>query len=196
MNQERLTQTLELIDAYNRDDPNLETHAGETVAREWLYGQRMSAWLQRMYPDASEIQQIAARAQHIGRWKIPRDQYEKNRVGYLEWRTRLYSFHADLAAEIMQKTGYDADSINQVKKILKKRGLRKEPDSQSIEDVACLVFLESYFLEFVHDYGDEDKIVSIVQKTWKKMSPTAHQAALRLDLPPAAAALVQKALQA
>ena len=192
----RLEQAIQLIDQANREDPNREVVDGQEYPKEVLYSERMSAWLEKLRPDASEVLQIAARAQHVKRWVIPRNQYPKTRVGYLEWRTGLYTFHADTAAEIMAQCGYDQTSIDQVKRILKKRGLKKEPDSQLIEDIACLVFLESYFSDFVKDYGDENKIIEIVQKTWKKMSPEAHEAALAMNFPENVAPLVQKALAA
>ncbi len=187
-------KAIQLIDQANSEDPNRESFNGRDYPKELLYSQRMSAWLEKLRPDASELLKIAARAQHIRRWKIPRSEYPQTRVGYLEWRTGLYSFHADNAAEILLQCGYDEKSIQTVKRILKKRGLKKDPDAQAVEDVACLVFLESYFSDFVTDYGDEDKIISIVQKTWKKMSPHAHEAALGMDFPENAARIIQKAL--
>jgi Domain of unknown function (DUF4202) len=185
---------IRLIDQANREDPNLERWEGVDYPKELLYSERMTAWLEKLKPDASDLLKIAARAQHICRWMIPRSLYPKTRVGYLEWRTRLYSFHAEKAAAIMAQCGYDDPSIKAVKRILKKRGLKKDPASQAIEDVACLVFLESYFSEFVNDYGDEEKIISIVQKTWSKMSAEAQEATLNMKLSENAGRLIQKAL--
>ncbi|MEE8140552.1 MAG: DUF4202 family protein [Alphaproteobacteria bacterium] len=42
---------------------------------ELLYGQRMSARLAVFCPAASEHLRIAARAQHLERWKLPRPQF-------------------------------------------------------------------------------------------------------------------------
>lgn len=190
----RLEQAIQFIDQANRKDPNREVSNGREYPKELLYSERMSAWLLKLRPDASDLLQIAARAQHIRRWVVPRTQYPKTRVGYLEWRTGLYSFHAENAGEIMARCGYDPESIDKVKRILRKRGLKKDPNAQLIEDIACLVFLESYFSDFLKDYGDEDKIIDIVQKTWKKMSPEAHEAALGINFPEHVAAIVQKAL--
>lgn len=193
MNNDRLSQTIALIDQANHQDPNQEIFDGQRVAKEWLYSERMTTWLRKLEPDAPETLRIAARAQHICRWMIPRDSFPRTRVGYLEWRTRLYSFHAEKTAQIMQQTGYEEDDIKQVKRIIRKRGLKKESQPQIIEDIACLVFLQSYFADFLDDY-DEVKIISIVQKTWKKMSPRAQQRALEMELPERATALIQKAL--
>ncbi|MGH8559148.1 MAG: DUF4202 domain-containing protein [Methylococcales bacterium] len=194
MSSQSCQNAIELIDQANSEDPNRESFNGRDYPKELLYSERMSAWLEKLRPDASDLLKIAARAQHIRRWMVPRSQYPKTRVGYLEWRTGLYSFHAEKAGEIMAQCGYDKESIQIVKRILKKRGLKKDADAQTIEDVACLVFLESYFNDFVNEYGDEEKIISIVQKTWKKMSPQAHEAALGMKFPENAARIVQKAL--
>jgi len=59
--------------------------------------------------------------------------------------------------------------------------------------VACLVFLEHYALDFAGKHSKE-QVVAIVQKTWAKMSPEGHEAALGLALPPAVRALVEEAL--
>ncbi len=193
MAENRYTETIALIDAANEQDPHREIWNSTTIPKELLYSQRMTAWLEKLQPDAPETLYIAARAQHICRWMIPRDAYPRTREGYLQWRTRLYSFHADKTAEIMRQTGYDESDIEQVKRMLRKRGLKKEQHPQTIEDIACLVFLENYFADFAADY-DEEKIIPIVQKTWKKMSTRAQQAALEMHLPDAAAELVNKAL--
>ncbi len=193
MNDERLSETIALIDQANHQDPNQEMLNGQSVAKEWLYSERMTTWLHELEPDAPETTRIAARAQHICRWMIPRDDFPRTRAGYLQWRTQLYSFHAEKTAQIMRQTGYQENDIEQVKRIIRKRGLKKESQSQVIEDIACLVFLESYFADFATEY-DEAKIISIVQKTWKKMSPRAQQRALEMELPESATALIQKAL--
>ena len=194
MSSQSYQNAIRLIDQANSKDPNRERWNDRDYAKELLYSERMSAWLEKLRPDASELLRIAARAQHICRWMVPRNRYPKTRVGYLEWRTGLYSFHAEKTARIMAQCGYDEDSIQKVGRILKKRGLQKDADAQTIEDVACLVFLESYFNEFVNEYDNEEKILSIVQKTWKKMSTGARDAAAEIKLPENAARIVQKAL--
>lgn len=184
---------LQLIDAANAQDPNQENWDGQTWPKELLYSQRMTAWLQRLAPDADEALHLAARAQHIQRWMIPRDNYPRTREGYLRWRTGLYDFHAEQAGALLAQAGYDHAFIERVQRMLKKRGLKREADSQLIEDVACLVFLEHYFARFAPDYS-ADKVIDIVAKTWKKMSDPARQAALTLSLPPELANLVGQAI--
>lgn len=155
----------------------------------------MTTWLQRLVDQPPAPLQIAARAQHIGRWNIPRSDYPATREGYLAWRSVLYRLHADEAAALMAEAGYDGAAIEQVRKMLMKRGLKQDPDVQLIEDVACLVFLEHYFPDFAERH-EADKIVDILKKTWRKMSPRGHQAALGIEMPEALAKLVDRALAA
>lgn len=192
-NPDRFKLALELIDAANSQDPNRETWQGRDWPKELLYSRHMSEWLARLAPGADEALQLAARAQHVCRWTVPRDSYPRNREGYLRWRTGLYEFHAQKAGELLAQAGYDEATIARVGRMLRKRGLKREADSQLIEDVACLVFLEHYFAAFAPGY-DPVKVIDIVRKTWKKMSDSAQQAALGLELPAAARHLVELAL--
>jgi hypothetical protein len=194
---ERLQRTLDLIDAANREDPSLETVDGKRYPKELLYGQRMSAWLARVEPEPRETWQIAARAQHIRRWEIPRDSYPMDRIGYLEWRKRLYRFHADKAGAIMQQTGYEAPEIAEVQRMLLKSGIKADPAVQLLEDLACLVFLDHYLNEFVAKHGqDETKLIDIVRKSWKKMSERGHAFAEEIAFTAEAQRLIEKALAA
>ena len=190
---ERFTNAISQFDAANSEDPNSEVVDGEEYPKELLYAQRMTKWLDKIAPEASEALQLAARSQHIRRWDIPRREFLMDRRGYLRWRTSLYKYHAKTAAEILRRVGYDEATIDRVQRLLRKEALKRDPEAQCLEDVACLVFLESYFADFSKRY-DEAKIIDIVQKTWKKMSPQGHRAALALALPPEALQLVQKAL--
>ena len=178
------------FDAANAQDPT--QIAGVPV--ELLYARRMTDWLNRLYPDAGELLHLAARSQHIRRWMVPRSKYPMTRAGYHQWRTFLYSFHADTAAEILRNIGYDDTTIFRIRSLLKKEKLKADPEMQMLEDVVCLVFLESYFADFAARH-DEEKVIGILRRTWKKMSPHAHAAALELPLSPAARQLVEKALK-
>ncbi len=183
------------IDTANAADPNQESFAGQTWPKELLYGHRMTAWLDRLAPEASESLRLAARAQHIERWHIPRTNYEDGKKGYHLWRTTLYCYHAERAGEILVAVGYDSTTIERVGALLQKKHLRSDIEAQTIEDAACLVFLENYFTDFATKH-DEAKIVDIVRKTWAKMSPNGHAAALGLagQLPKKARRLVEAAL--
>jgi hypothetical protein len=177
------------FDAANAQDPT--QIAG--VPAELLYARRMTDWLNRLYPDAGELLHLAARSQHIRRWMVPRSKHPMTRAGYHQWRTFLYSFHADTAAEILRNIGYDDTTISRIRSLLKKEKLKADPEMQMLEDVVCLVFLESYFADFAAKH-DEQKVVGILKRTWKKMSPHAHTSALELNLSPQARQLIEKAL--
>ena len=189
----RFDEAIAAFDTANARDPHTVAVDGREVPKELRYGQRMSAFLVATYPDASEALRLAARCQHIRRWESPRSDYPEGRVGYLKWRADLKKFHADAAGEILQQVGYDANMVARVGQLLRKEKLKQDADVQRLEDIACLVFLEDHLSEFAPKY-DEAKVVDIIVKTWKKMSPEGHEAALALKLPPAAARLVGLAL--
>jgi hypothetical protein len=191
----RYDAAIERFDAAHREDPDTETHGGEECPKELLYARRMTEWLDRLAPDAPEAVRLAARCQHLERWKLPRSRYPMDRRGYLRWRTELKNAHAERAAELLLEAGYDGETVRRVQSLVRKERLTDDPDTQLLEDVVCLVFLESYFSEFARKH-DEEKLIPIVQKTWKKMTPRGHDAAIGLldALPPEDAALIRKAL--
>lgn len=191
--QSRFETALARFDAYNAQDPHQETFEGKTYPKELLYALRMSAWLERMAPEASEELQLAARAQHIGRWQHPRSEYPEGLQGYNKWRNNLRKMHAQLAGKILLEVGYDPEFISRVQFLILKRQLKLDPEVQLLEDVICLVFLENYFLDFSKQHTEE-KLVDIVRKTWGKMSPAGHRMALTLQIPEPALQIVQKAL--
>jgi hypothetical protein len=153
----------------------------------------MSETLEALEPGASEELRLAARAQHIARWQIPRTTFPPGRQGYKQWRTRLMEHHAALAAEVMKAVGYDDGAVGRVTLLLRKQGLKRDAEVQTLEDVACLVFLKDYFDEFALEH-DDDKLVDILRKTWLKMSDRGRQAARALELSERAALLVGRAL--
>ncbi|HWD20770.1 MAG TPA: DUF4202 domain-containing protein [Verrucomicrobiae bacterium] len=188
-----LTRALQRFDEENARDPHLEIVDGIPRPREWLYAQRLAAWVERLAPEASAPLRLAARCQHICRWKIPRDTYPMTRPGYLKWRQDLKEFHAKLAGEILRETGCDEDTMQKVRELNLKKNFPADPESRILEDALCLVFLEFQFAELAAR-TDEAKIINAVQKTWKKMTPAAHARALALPLGPRELALVQRAL--
>ncbi len=186
---------IKCFDDLNRQDPNLELFEGKHICKELLYAERMSTWLLRIAPEASEALQLAAHSQHIARWKIPRSDYPMDRKGYLKWRTSLNRFHAETATEILRAVGYDDETLERVEGLLLKKHLKDNPEMQMMEDVICVVFLESYFSDFSLTLDEKKMIpIPIIQKTWLKMTSKGHKAALGLALPPEASALIQKAL--
>jgi hypothetical protein len=190
----RLDEAFRRFDEANAEDPNREIVNGVALPKELLYGRRMSERLDAFAPDAPEAVKLAARAQHIRRWEVPRDSYPEGRAGYLKWRTDLYKRHGDIAGRIMREVGYDDQSIERVQTLLRKRGLKTDPNVQLLEDVICLVFLEHYFHDFAAKH-DETKLIPIVRKTWNKMTDEGHQAALALDYAPNDLAIIEKALK-
>lgn len=191
----RFHQAIALIDAANAADPNTDILDGVTGPKEQIYGIRMMGWVERLDGEASEALKIAARAQHICRWEVPRSLYPEGKAGYYAWRTFLYTFHGERAGEIMDYLKYPKETIAEMKAIMDKKNLRTNGGTQTLEDAAALVFLENHFMDFSErDDMDEGKLVAILRKTWGKMSEAGHAAALELVLPDEAAALVHKAL--
>ena len=182
MSSERLTKVIERIDALNSADPNQELVDGLPHPRELGYSQRLTDWVLRLKPDASEALRIAARGQHIRRWTIPRARYEMNRRGYLRWRETLKAFHAEQVAQLMQEAGYPEDMIQRVRAIMSKRRFEDDSETQTLEDALCLVFLETQFDELRQKTPDE-KMRDIVVKTWQKMGDKGRAEALKLKLP-------------
>lgn len=193
-NQERFNKTIALFDAANAEDPNRE----EGLPKELLYAQRMTDMIGRFAPDAGEVAQLAVRAQHIRRWTVPRSRYPLGKPGYFAWRTGLYKFHAETAGELMRQGGYDEAMVEQVMTAVGKVGLKTNPDTQLLEDVSCLVFIEHYMLGFAGQQADytEEKWLGIIRKTWKKMSDAAHAFATNggIKLPEALVPLILKAV--
>ena len=190
---ERFNAAIARFDAANADDPTTEVFQGAVYPKELLYAQRMTAWLDNIAPEASEVLRLAVRCQHIQRWTIPRHTYAMDRHGYLRWRTTLAKFHADTAAAILRDVGYDDATIQRVQTLLRKERLKRDPEVQCLEDVICLVFLEHYLAAFATQH-DEVKVLDILRKTWTKMSPRGHEVALTLPMSPEAHRLVEQAL--
>lgn len=193
-NRARFDRTVALFDAANAEDPNLD----DGQPKELLYARRMTDMIGRFAPDASEAAQLAVRAQHIRRWTVPRNSYPMTKEGYHAWRTGLYTFHANTAGELMREAGYDDAMIERVKKAVGKRGIKVNPDSQLLEDIANLVFIEHYMLAFAQtkpDY-DEAKWLDIIRRTWNKMSKNAQAFALSggITLPEPLVPLITKAI--
>ncbi|MGP7733821.1 DUF4202 domain-containing protein [Oceanimonas smirnovii] len=186
-------QVIRGIDQVNEQDPNRQTVAGKDWSKERLYSERMTQQLKMFAPDAGELLHIAARAQHIRRWAIPRSDYPMDRAGYKRWRSELAQYHADLTGNLMAEAGYDQKAQQRVSALLLKQHLKQDAEVQLLEDVICLVFLQFYLEDFAAGH-DDAKVVSIIAKTWGKMSEQGQTAALALPLSPAMLALIKQAL--
>ena len=199
MSQAIFEKAIKLIDTANSEDPNqVSDEQGKAWPKELLYSNRMTDILQRFAPEADDVCKLAIRSQHIQRWKSPRNAYPMDRIGYLKWRTDLYKFHADTMGKLMTQAGYGTDDVERAKKMVGKKGIKSNPDTQLLEDVVDLVFIEYYLLAFAdkHPEYSEEKWIEIIQKTWKKMSEKGQQFALSgaIKLPEPLVPLIKKAL--
>jgi hypothetical protein len=184
-------KAIERIDVENAKDPNKDPETGAPC--ELLYAQRLTAWVLKLAPDASETLRLAARCQHICRWTVPRNSYPMTRPGYLRWRSDLKNFHARKAGEILADAGCAEGVIKKVQDLNLKKNFPSDPESRILEDALCLVFLEFQLASLAAKTG-ADKMVNAIQKTWKKMTPAAHQHALALPFGAKEKQLIDSAL--
>ncbi len=192
---ERFQRAIALIDAANAADPNVMRYGGADRPKELLHAELLTRWVETLRPDAPEELRLAARAQHIRRWQHPRSAYPEGRTGYLRWRTGLYAFHAEATARLLSESGYDGETVGRVRQIIRKQGLGRDPDVQAIEDGLCLVFLETQLDELAGKL-DRERMLTVLRKTWKKMSDGARRLALELTLEPNDREVIAEALKA
>ena len=182
---DRLSRAFAAIDAANSADPTLEN--GQPAAL--LYGLRMTAEIPMLFPDASDILQIAARGQHIERWLLPRTDYPDGLPGYLNWRREQARRHGARVGQIMLDVGYRQADADRVGVLLRKEGIKRDADVQALEDVICFAFLRHYFADFAVD-KEPDHLLKIVEKTARNMSAEGRaKAVVEFALPPPFAAL-------
>jgi hypothetical protein len=192
---DRFGRAIAAIDAANADDPNVLVIDGVSRPKEQAHAELMTEWVRRLDPDADEAQLLAARAHHLRRWTLPRDDYPLGRAGYLRWRTALKAQHADEVGAILHDSGYGDEVVERVQHIVRKESLRTDPAVQTHEDALCLTFLQTQFADLAGRLGD-DKTVDVVAKTLAKMSDQGRAAALELPLRPDERSLVERALGA
>lgn len=190
----RFQTAIQKIDEANAQDPHSDFDGAAARPRELLYAERLSSWVQRLEPKASEVLRLAARCQHLCRWKVPRSTYPMDRAGYLKWREDLKKFHAEKSGEILREAGYDDATIEKVRVLNLKKNFPNDPEARVIEDALCLMFFEHQFAEIAREHPEE-KVIGILQKTWKKMTPRAREVALALPLGSKEKELVGKALE-
>jgi hypothetical protein len=188
----RFAAALEAIDKANAADPFTVPVDGEQVPKELVHARRMTAWVRRLDPAAGDLQLLAARAHHLRRWELARGEYPDGRAGYLRWRAAQKKKHAEQVGEILTACGYGEEEVARVGAIIRKEGLGRDPQVQTHEDALCLVFVELQFEEVAEKLG-EDKMVDVVRKTLRKMSPAAIDATLALPLDPGSRSLVERA---
>jgi Domain of unknown function (DUF4202) len=186
-------EAIRRFDEANSADPNTVVIEGKPVPYELLYAQRLTDWVEHLSPSASPALLLAARCQHICRWMIPRGSYPMTRAGYLKWRTDLKQFHAQKSGEILSQSGCSPELMARVQELNLKKNLGQDPELQTLEDGLCLVTLQYQLTDLVRK-TDPDKMVSILQKTWKKMSTQARDEATQLAYPEDQLKLLSQAL--
>jgi hypothetical protein len=190
---ERFARAIRRFDEENSRDPNREVVEGVPQPRELLYARRLTDWLLKLCPDPPEELQLAARCQHICRWMIPRDRYERTKAGYLRWRNELKKFHAEKAGEILREVGYDNEMVARVQALNLKKDFPKTESSRALEDALCLVFLQYQFGDLAAK-STEEQMINALRKSWAKMTEAARAEALKLNYAPRELALLEKAL--
>ena len=188
----RFERAIQLIDDANEGDPGRIVIDGQEQPKELAHARLMTAWIERLRPDADAALLLAARAHHIRRWEIPRSSYSAGRRPYLQWRTALHRFHSERVAELLVSVGYESVLVERVQAIIQKRNSRRDRDVQTFEDALCLVFLETQLGSLRADHGDE-KVHDVLVKTMKKMSQEALDLALQLHLEPGDRGLLEQA---
>jgi hypothetical protein len=147
---QRFARAIQRFDEENARDPNMEIADGVACPRELVYAERLTDWVLKLKPDASDALRLAARCQHICRWTIPRDTYERTKAGYLRWRAELKKFHAQKAGEILREVGYPDEIVTRVQALNLKKDFPQNPDSRVLEDALCLVFLRYQFADDIN----------------------------------------------
>ena len=189
----RFAEAIRRFDLENSRDPNTETVNGQPHPRELIYAHWLTEWVVKLSPDASEPLRLTARCQHICRWEIPRNSYPMDKPGYLRWRADLKKFHAEKSGNILREVGYDTAIIQRVQELNLKMNFPNDPEVCVLEDALCLVFLE-HQLAPLATKTDDEKTINALQKSWKKMTPVARAAALKLNYPPREKSLIERAL--
>jgi hypothetical protein len=163
---------------------------------ELVYGERVAAWAARLVPVPGAALRLAARAQHLERWAIPRASFPAGRAGYFRWRKAVQERQGRRAREILAGAGCDAALAGRVAALVAKAVPPGDAEGQALEDAACLVFLEAELARFAAAHADypRAKLVDILRKTWAKMSPRARELAAAIPLPDELAAIVREAV--
>lgn len=190
----RFREAIRRFDELNAGDPNQERDGAVLVPRELLNARRLCAWVMRLDPAASEELRLAARCQHLCRWKIPRETYPQTRPGYHQWKNDLKRFHASNSAEVLRAVGYPDLMVRQVSDLNLKKNFPTDPQVRTLEDALCLLFLQYQFGELAARLDDE-KTVNALRKSWEKMTDAARKHALALPYSQREEELIQRALQ-
>jgi hypothetical protein len=157
------------IDALHNADPNTVEHDGQAVSAEWLYSERMLQILLLHTPNADYVLKLAAKCQHNKRWEIPRSTFEINKKGYYQWRAAIMEHQLAVTTEALRQSGIEAADIELVCNALRSKNDKTHMQAAIIEDVACLVFIKWYLVDFASQF-DVEKATVILKKTAAKMT--------------------------
>ena len=78
---------------------------------------------------------------------------------------------------------------------MQKKQLRQNSDTQLLEDVICLVFVQ-YYLEPFAALHEDEKVIDILKKTLKKISSRGIEEVLKISVSDKVKTLIQKAAAA
>ena len=193
-NPDRFQAAQRRFDQENARDPHTETVNGVPRPRELVYAEWLTDWVLKLCPDASEELRLAARAQHLCRWMVPRESHPLTRSGYLQWREALKKFHAQKAGDILREVDYPEAVIGRVQHLILKKHFPQDPESRVLEDALCLVFLEHQFADLASRKPDAT-MINTLQKTWKKMTSAAQAVSLKMSFGARETALLELALK-
>ncbi|MFT3851127.1 MAG: DUF4202 domain-containing protein [Ilumatobacteraceae bacterium] len=180
---------VEAIDAANSEDPNVVVVRGASEPLALAHGRLAVEWVERLVPDADDALRLAARAHHLRRWELPRADYPEGRAGYLRWRRDQKQRHARDVATLLRDAGY-GDVVGRVQALIRREHV---DGAQTVEDAACLVFLETQ-LSWTAERLEHDHMVDVIRKTAKKMSPAALALVADVPLTDAERSLLAEAL--
>jgi len=181
------------IDAANAADPNMVSFGGVAQPLALVHGRLAADWVARLVDDPDEALLLAARAHHLRRWEVPRATYPDGKVGYLRWRRDQKQRHAADVEAILVAAGYESPVVIRTQQLIRREGLGSDPDAQFVEDAACLVFIETQ-LAGMEARLEPTRLLEVIRKTARKMSPAALAAVGQIDLDARARALLDVAL--
>ncbi len=167
-----LTAAIAAVDDANGLDPNTVTFDGMESPFAQLQGIRASIWLERLAPTPSDAVVLAVRAHHLRRWTVDRAAYPDGRAGYHRWKRDSERGSRGGACGGGRGERCRFGGARSAQELVARIGLGADPETQLIEDCACLVFLETQYESLIAKIG-RDKVVDAVRKTIKKMSPAA-----------------------
>jgi hypothetical protein len=162
---------------------------------EQRYAERLVDALRELVPDAPPLLLLAGRCQHLERWVIPRSAYPMDRPGYHAWRRAVHARQGERATVLLREAGIpEADALLVGTWVAKQAP--RSAQGQALEDAACLVFFRHEVPAFAatHPEYDDARYVTIIQKTWKKLSPRGQALVAAIPFPPPWDERVRRAL--